>query len=62
MPFQSQSVTDFVESRFGDLSIAELLAFVYQMQGRLAEKARKNRERAARKGGLVLSNAAGNNL
>jgi flagellar biosynthetic protein FlhB len=36
-------------------AVAQLLAYVYQMQGTLLEKARRNRERVAKKGGLVLS-------
>jgi hypothetical protein len=43
-------------------AVAQLLAYVYQMQGKLLEKARRNRERVMKKGGLVLSPGTGNNL
>jgi flagellar biosynthetic protein FlhB len=40
-------------------AVAELLAFVYQMQGKLVEKAQENRERLARSGYVVPDPAAG---
>jgi flagellar biosynthetic protein FlhB len=42
-------------------AVAQLLAFVYQMQGRLQEKALRNRERLVKKGALVLSPFRGEN-
>jgi flagellar biosynthetic protein FlhB len=42
-------------------AVAQLLAFVYQVQGKLAEKARRNRERIVKKGGLVLLPPSGEN-
>ncbi|MES2202584.1 MAG: flagellar biosynthesis protein FlhB [candidate division FCPU426 bacterium] len=58
--FESTPVGGQVPSALFD-AVAQLLAFVYQMQGKLAEKARKNRERIAKKGGLVLSQPSGEN-
>ena len=58
--FESTPVGAQVPSALFD-AVAQLLAFVYQMQGKLAEKARRNRERIAKKGGLVLSPPSGEN-
>ena len=58
--YESTPVGAQVPSALFD-AVAQLLAFVYQMQGKLAEKARRNRERIAKKGGLVLSAPSGEN-
>lgn len=42
-------------------AVAELLAFVYKMQGTMEEKVRRQQAYIARKGGLVLSPEADNN-
>lgn len=59
--YESTPVGGAVPSALFD-AVAQLLAYVYQMQGKLLEKARRNRERVMKKGGLVLSPDAGNNL
>jgi flagellar biosynthetic protein FlhB len=42
-------------------AVAELLAYVYSMQGKLEAKALRQRARIRAKGGLVLSPEPGNN-
>jgi flagellar biosynthetic protein FlhB len=59
--FENVPVGASVPSAFFN-AIAELLAYVYSMQGKLEEKAMRQRERIRKKGGLVLSPDAGHNL